>query len=80
MRSSVEKPPPSVVAIASNSATTVPDIPAELVSAMLDGDEGNARWIAESVHPAQAYAASKLALARTVRRRRAEVGEGTACA
>jgi len=67
--------PSAVVAIASNSATTVPDIPGDLVSAMLDGDEGNARWIAESVHPAQAYAASKLALARAVRRRSPEWAE-----
>jgi NAD(P)-dependent dehydrogenase (short-subunit alcohol dehydrogenase family) len=67
---SLEKSAPSAaVAIASNSATTVPTIPHELVTAMLDGDEGNARWIAESVHPAEAYAASKLALARAVRRR-----------
>ena len=64
--------PAAVVAIASNSATTVPGIPEELVAAMLEGDEGNARWIAESVHPTQAYAASKLALARTVRRRAPE--------
>jgi NAD(P)-dependent dehydrogenase (short-subunit alcohol dehydrogenase family) len=67
---SLEKSAPSAaVAIASNSATTMPTIPQELVTAMLDGDEGNARWIAESVHPAEAYAASKLALARAVRHR-----------
>jgi len=61
--------PSAAVAIASNSATTVPGIPDELVSAMLEGDEGNSRWVAESVHPTLAYAASKLALARAVRRR-----------
>ena len=68
----VRNAPAAVVAIASNSATTVPTISAELVAAMLEGDEGNARWIAESIHPAEAYAASKLALARTVRRRAPE--------
>lgn len=61
--------PAAAVAVSSNSATTVPGIPEELVAAMLEEDEGNARWVAESVHPAQAYAASKLALARAVRRR-----------
>ena len=61
--------PSAAVAISSNSATTVPSIPEELVSAMLEGDEGNSRWVAESVHPTLAYAASKLALARAVRSR-----------
>jgi NAD(P)-dependent dehydrogenase (short-subunit alcohol dehydrogenase family) len=61
--------PAAAVAISSNSATTVPEIPADLVSAMLEGDEGNSRWVAESVDPTLAYAASKLALARAVRRR-----------
>jgi NAD(P)-dependent dehydrogenase (short-subunit alcohol dehydrogenase family) len=61
--------PSAVVAISSNSATTVPSIPDELVGAMLEGDEGNSRWVAESVHPTLAYAASKLALARAVRSR-----------
>jgi NAD(P)-dependent dehydrogenase (short-subunit alcohol dehydrogenase family) len=61
--------PAAAVVVASNSATTVPAIPHHLVAAMLDGDEGNARWVAESVHPTLAYAASKLALARAVRRR-----------
>lgn len=61
--------PSAAVAISSNSATTVPGVPEELVSAMLEGDEGNSRWVAESVHPTLAYSASKLALARAVRRR-----------
>jgi NAD(P)-dependent dehydrogenase (short-subunit alcohol dehydrogenase family) len=64
--------PSAAVAITSNSATTVPSISEELVTAMLEGDEGNARWIAESIHPAEAYAASKLALSRAVRRRAPE--------
>lgn len=61
--------PSAAVAISSNSATMVPGIPEELVSAILEGDEGNSRWVAESVEPTVAYAASKLALARAVRRR-----------
>jgi len=61
--------PSAVVAVSSNSATTVPGVPEELVAAMLEGDEGNSRWVAESVHPTLAYAASKLALARAVRQR-----------
>jgi len=61
--------PSAAVAVSSNSATTVPGIPEELIAAMLEGDEGNSRWVAESVHPTLAYAASKLALARAVRQR-----------
>ena len=51
------------------SATTVPGIPEELVTSMLDGDEGSARWGVEDVDATIAYAASKLALARAMRRR-----------
>ena len=57
---------PAAVAIASNSATTVPGIPEELVGACLDGDEERARQLAtDSIY---AYGASKLALGRWVRR------------
>jgi NAD(P)-dependent dehydrogenase (short-subunit alcohol dehydrogenase family) len=58
----------AAVAVSSNSATTVGGLPEDLIIAMLDGDEGNARWVAESVHPTLAYAASKAALARAIRR------------
>jgi NAD(P)-dependent dehydrogenase (short-subunit alcohol dehydrogenase family) len=61
--------PASAVAVSSNSATTVGALPEDLVAAMLDGDEGSARWAVEDVSPTVAYAASKLALARAVRRR-----------
>jgi NAD(P)-dependent dehydrogenase (short-subunit alcohol dehydrogenase family) len=59
----------AAVLVASNSATTVPEIPDELVEAILAGDEGSARWAVEDVDPTVAYAASKLALARAMRRR-----------
>lgn len=59
---------PAAVAISSNSATTVGGLPDELLASMREGDEGNARWVAESVHPTIAYAASKAALALAVRR------------
>jgi NAD(P)-dependent dehydrogenase (short-subunit alcohol dehydrogenase family) len=62
----------SAVVVASNSATTVPSLPEELVEAILSGDEGSARWAAEDVAPTTAYAASKLALARAMRRRAPE--------
>ena len=59
----------SAVVVCSNSATTVPDLPEDLIAAMLDDDEGSARWNAESVDGTTAYATSKLALSRAVRRR-----------
>jgi len=60
---------PAAVVVCSNSATTSPEIPEDLVALMLEGDEGSARWRAEEIHAAFAYAASKLALARAMRRR-----------
>jgi NAD(P)-dependent dehydrogenase (short-subunit alcohol dehydrogenase family) len=65
-------PSAAAVAVSSNSATTVPGVPEELVQSMLDGDEGSARWGAEDVDSTAAYAASKLAVARAVRRRAPE--------
>jgi NAD(P)-dependent dehydrogenase (short-subunit alcohol dehydrogenase family) len=61
--------PAAAVVVSSNSATTVPGVSEELVASMLDGDEGSARWGAEDVDATTAYAASKLAVARAVRRR-----------
>jgi NAD(P)-dependent dehydrogenase (short-subunit alcohol dehydrogenase family) len=55
------------VAISSNSTTTTPSLPGELVDACLAGDETRARALAPSTYGI-AYAASKLALARWVRR------------
>ncbi len=58
---------PSVVAIASNTATTQPGYPAELAQLCLDGDEDAARR-AIGDDALGAYPVSKLALARWVRR------------
>lgn len=58
---------PAAVAISSNSATTQPGLPADVVERCLAGDEAGARSAAA---PAGllAYGAAKLALARWVRR------------
>ena len=58
----------SAVAIASNSATTQPALSLELIESCLAGDETHARAQATKAGPQPAYAASKLALARWVRR------------
>ena len=59
---------PSAVAISSNSTTTFPGLPMDLADACLGGDEAVAREAAAGVDPVAAYPASKLALARWVRR------------
>lgn len=58
----------SAVAISSNSCTTFPGLPMALVDACLAGDEDAARALATDVDPVAAYPATKLALARWVRR------------
>jgi NAD(P)-dependent dehydrogenase (short-subunit alcohol dehydrogenase family) len=57
----------SAVAISSNSTTTQPGLPSAFADACLTGDEDAARAFAKS-DGFSAYAASKLALARWVRR------------
>ena len=57
----------SVVAVSSNAATTSPGIPTALVDACLAGDEERARELA-GTDGRLAYMASKLAVARWVRR------------
>jgi NAD(P)-dependent dehydrogenase (short-subunit alcohol dehydrogenase family) len=57
-----------VVAVSSNSTTTVPDIPAELVDAFLAGDEPRSRDLAATHGDSLTYASSKTAVARYVRR------------
>jgi NAD(P)-dependent dehydrogenase (short-subunit alcohol dehydrogenase family) len=57
----------SVVAVSSNAATVTPGIPADLVDACLAGDEARARELA-GTDGRFAYMASKLAIARWVRR------------
>jgi NAD(P)-dependent dehydrogenase (short-subunit alcohol dehydrogenase family) len=59
---------PAAVAISSNSATIVPEVDGALAAACLAGDEREACRIAGERDGAHAYAASKLALARWVRR------------
>jgi NAD(P)-dependent dehydrogenase (short-subunit alcohol dehydrogenase family) len=58
---------PSAIAISSNSTTTAPGLPDAIVDACLAGDEAAARDAASHGY-AYAYAGSKLALARWVRR------------
>jgi NAD(P)-dependent dehydrogenase (short-subunit alcohol dehydrogenase family) len=57
----------SAVAISSNSTTTTPGLPVELVDVILAGDEAAALAAAGRVPGVFAYPASKLALARWVR-------------
>ena len=59
---------PSAVAVSSNSTTTFPDLPVALAEACLVGDEAAAREAAAGVDPVAVYPATKLALARWVRR------------
>jgi NAD(P)-dependent dehydrogenase (short-subunit alcohol dehydrogenase family) len=56
------------VAISSNSTTTTPGLPDQIAEACLEGDSARAQELARSGF-ARAYAGSKLALARWVRRR-----------
>lgn len=67
----------TAVAISSNSSTTAPGVPGPLVEACLAGDEDGARSIANECDPLLVYPASKVALARWVRRQaRAWIGGG----
>lgn len=60
--------PSAAVAVSSNSATIVPTADGPLCAACLAGDEEEARRLAAEADGSTAYAASKLALARFVRR------------
>jgi NAD(P)-dependent dehydrogenase (short-subunit alcohol dehydrogenase family) len=59
---------PAAVAISSNSTTCQPGIPDEVVQACLDGDEDRAKTLAEAAGAVATYPASKMAIARWVRR------------
>jgi len=59
---------PSAVAISSNSTTTTPGLPSALVDVILAGDEPAALAATADVAGVFAYPASKLALARYVRK------------
>ena len=59
---------PSVVVISSNSITCQPNVPQDLVDALLAGDEAVACALADRHGSVVTYPSSKLALARWVRR------------
>ncbi len=59
----------AAVAIASHAATIQPGVPTEVTQACLDGDEGRARELADAAGSLATYPATKLAVARWVRRR-----------
>jgi NAD(P)-dependent dehydrogenase (short-subunit alcohol dehydrogenase family) len=59
---------PAAVAISSNSTTIQPNIPLAVTEACLAGDEAAARAAGDAVTSLDVYPASKLAIARWVRR------------
>jgi len=65
---------PAAVAISSNSTTCQPGVPADLVELCLAGDEAAARDAADAATSLMAYPASKLAIARWVRRQAPTAG------
>lgn len=58
----------AAVGISSNSTTTMPGVPIELVEACLRGDEEAARTIGDEVGSIRSYPATKMALAYWIRR------------
>lgn len=58
----------AVVAISSNSATTMPGLSTELTRLLLDGDPGEALALADALGSPATYPAAKLAVAHWVRR------------
>ena len=64
----VEGNSPSAIAIASNSMTCQPGVPTDVVERCLEDDEEGARRAADLAGSIQSYPASKLAIARWVRR------------
>ena len=58
----------AAVAISSNSVTTQPGVPRALVEACIGGDETEARRVGDQAGSIAAYPATKIALARWVRR------------
>lgn len=69
----VTNAPASVVLISSNSITLAP-IDQRVLEPCLAGEEDAARTAARGVDPSTVYATTKLAIARTVRRRARELG------
>jgi NAD(P)-dependent dehydrogenase (short-subunit alcohol dehydrogenase family) len=62
----------AVVALSSNSTTTQPGVPVALVDACLAGDEAAACTIGDAAGSIAAYPATKVAVARWIRRRSTE--------
>ena len=58
----------AAVAVSSNSTTTQPGVPIDLIEACASGDEERARLLADQVGSVLAYPATKIAIARWVRR------------
>lgn len=58
----------AVLAVSSNSTTTSPNIPFAVVDACLAGDEAQARALADQAGSLAVYPATKIAIARWVRR------------
>jgi NAD(P)-dependent dehydrogenase (short-subunit alcohol dehydrogenase family) len=59
---------PAVVAISSNSATTMPGLSTELTRLLLDGERSEAIALADTLGSPATYPAAKLAIAHWVRR------------
>lgn len=59
---------PAAVAISSNSTTCMPGVPIDVAELCLAGDEAGARAAADAAGGIRSYPASKLAVARWVRR------------
>jgi NAD(P)-dependent dehydrogenase (short-subunit alcohol dehydrogenase family) len=57
----------SVVGLCSNSTTTAPGVPMDLVEALATGDEQAARAVGDKTGSIMAYPATKMALARWIR-------------
>ncbi|MGH2683980.1 MAG: SDR family oxidoreductase [Actinomycetota bacterium] len=58
----------AAVAVSSNSTTTQPGVPVGVIDACLDGDEDRARVLADEAGSVAVYPATKIAIARWVRR------------
>ncbi len=59
----------SVVGLCSNSTTTAPGLPMELVEALATGNEETAREVGDKTGSIMAYPATKMALARWLRKK-----------
>ena len=59
---------PAAVAVGSNSTTCQPNVPEDLIDALLEGDEDRARQLADGADSVNTYPATKVALTRWARR------------